>query len=170
MPEELLPQRQSLNKAIKQQMWLLQQRARQSEQATSAEDLDEIAQELQKLQEKEAKKLQTMRQEKEEAADVDTVPARRQYRGKHTSQSVKPDKTKTEDSCAPSAPPQDGVVPEKGRKKSRSQARKPKKKQKDEKEEPEEGNKDGDGQQKPEEGKKDPPGDGSAPGPATAAA
>ena len=158
VPSELLPQKQSLNKAT---------RARQSEEATSAEDLDDIAQELQKLQAQEASRLQ------------DTVPARRQHVGKHRSQSVQPEKGESKgaakgDSCASAGPPQDGKAePEKGRKPSKSRARRAKKKQKDDKdakEEPEEGDQHGDGQPKPEEGKKDPPGDGSATGPSTAAA
>ena len=98
--------------------------------ATSAEDLDDIAQELQKLQAEEASRLQSLRK-----ADGDTVPARRQYVGKHRSQPVQPEKGERKgaakgDSCASAGPPQDGKAePEKGRKPSKSRARRAKKKQ-----------------------------------------
>ena len=117
VPSELLPQKQSLKKAIKQQMWLLTRWARQPEEATSAEDLDDIAQELQKLQAEEASRLQSLRK-----VDGGTVPARRQYVGKHRSQSVQPEKGESKgaakgDSCASAGPPQDGKAePEKRQK------------------------------------------------------
>ena len=97
MPEHLKPQAHVLNKAAKQQMFLLHQRAREMASAQSQEELDEITEKFIKLQQDEAKKLESLRkakdaanasQDKADGDGDDTVPARKAYVGKHRSQSV----------------------------------------------------------------------------------
>ena len=96
MPEHLKPQAHVLNKAAKQQMFLLHQRARQMASAQSQEELDELAAKLLKLQQEETKKLESLKKakdfgngsKKEPDGDDGTVPARKAYVGKHRSQSV----------------------------------------------------------------------------------
>lgn len=96
VPEHLKPQAHVLNKAAKQQMFLLHQRARQMASAQSQEELDELAAKLLKLQQEETKKLESLKKakdfgngsKKEPDGDDGTVPARKAYVGKHRSQSV----------------------------------------------------------------------------------
>ena len=97
VPEHLKPQAHVLNKAAKQQMFLLHQRAREMASAQSQEELDEITEKFIKLQQDEAKKLESLRkakdaanasQDKADGDGDDTVPARKAYVGKHRSQSV----------------------------------------------------------------------------------
>lgn len=66
VPDHLKPQAQSLNKAAKQQMYLLHQQARKMAAAQSQEELDQLAEELQKLQAEEARRLQSLRKAKED--------------------------------------------------------------------------------------------------------
>lgn len=66
VPDHLKPQAQSLNKAAKQQMYLLHQQAKKMAAAQSPEELDKLAEELQKLQEEEARRLQCLRKAKQD--------------------------------------------------------------------------------------------------------
>lgn len=83
VPEHLKPQAHVLNKAAKQQMFLLHQRARQMASAQSQEELDELAAKLLKLQQEETKKLESLKKakdfgngsKKEPDGDDGTVPA-----------------------------------------------------------------------------------------------
>lgn len=110
VPDHLKPQAQSLNKAAKQQMYLLHQQARKMAAAQSQEELDQLAEELQKLQAEEARRLQSLRKAKEDKEEKkeeqDTVPARRPYIGKH--------RTPSSERGTPAHPKKESLVPEEG--------------------------------------------------------
>ena len=92
MPEHLRPQAQMLNKATKQQMWLLHQRARGLATAQSSEELDQITNDLIKLQNREAEKLQGLKKASGESSSGSkpegACAPRTPFRGKHRSASV----------------------------------------------------------------------------------
>ena len=92
MPEHLRPQAQMLNKATKQQMWLLHQRARGLATAQSSEELDQITNDLIKLQNREAEKLQGLKKASGESSfgskPEGACAPRTPFRGKHRSASV----------------------------------------------------------------------------------
>lgn len=97
VPEHLKPQAQVLNKAAKQQMFLLHQRAREMATAQSQEEIDAIAEKFLALQQEESKKLESLKKAKGDnashkkedgAGDGGTVPPRKPYVGKHRSPSV----------------------------------------------------------------------------------
>lgn len=80
-----------LNKAAKQQMYLIHQRARRMAEAQSQEELDQLAEELAELQQKEASVLESLRKAKsnktkEEPEKAKEKPEERQpkpYMGKN---------------------------------------------------------------------------------------
>eukprot|EP00438_Fugacium_kawagutii_P023956 Skav232718 [mRNA] locus=scaffold4051:112161:115811:- [translate_table: standard] len=65
VPEHLRPQAQRLNKAAKQQMFLIHERARRMAEAQSQEEIQKLAEELLALQQKEAAALESLRKAKQ---------------------------------------------------------------------------------------------------------
>eukprot|EP00438_Fugacium_kawagutii_P032008 Skav201742 [mRNA] locus=scaffold2498:361719:362714:+ [translate_table: standard] len=61
VPEHLRPQAQRLNKAAKQQMFLIHERARRMAEAQTPEEIEKLAEELLALQQKEAAALESLR-------------------------------------------------------------------------------------------------------------
>lgn len=175
MPAHLQPQAQSLNKAAKQQMWLLHQQAKLATEASSAEELQKVHEKLVDLQAKEAAKLQSLKKAtgasspEKENKEVVCQP-RTPFRGKHRASSVPAKGTPARGSeqgtlGTPAENPlqvdftagdttEEDSAP---RKKSKSRSRKKNKKTKEE-EEPEEGS------PNKEEPKKEPPEGGGGDG------
>lgn len=96
VPEHLKPQAQRLNKAAKQQMYLIHQRAKRMAEAQSQEELDQLAEELAELQQKEAAALESLKKAKnnktkEEPEKAKEEPEERQpkpYMGKNRGHSL----------------------------------------------------------------------------------
>ena len=118
IPDHLQPQAQSLNKAAKQQMYLLHQKARRVATAQTEEELAALAADLLELQQKETAKLESLRKanaKKDKEPEEGTVPARRPYQGKHREGSLsRPPKDRQRGT--PACPPKESLTkPEKGK-------------------------------------------------------